>query len=599
MGLKNIFLSLSLIFFALTAFGQKVKYKDLFLLLNNKQYSDAEPFLRKFLKDNPDHPNALLYMGIIFQEKAIKDDVLKQTEMLQHHIDSAVIFYEKAYKEIDEKEVKRNDEYYESYKRRDLRTGDFAIKLSDVQFDLEKKIQGLKERKTRAGLLKGYLTAAEALYGKANGQFKDLQNNYTGTKELLLRSDEGMVKSLNRLVEVFDSCLIAFKNYKSTSQLLGKTGYNQIINLQSIKDFKSDGSSPCDFTQDDLKLWDYKSWAQSSIQTIEKEINPMRESLIAYDIEINKVREKLRKDSVDMRQELTQLTEKSPAANLKKIDPEPLPAMFFEMKITELLYVSQLIANKPLKDSVNVSLQLERVDQELGLIYKLDSVSGLLLKRDLDKEGENYKHFVVSAYGTLDVLKSLIKTTNDFANRERLRKQKEWEDKSQSLKWIINASDSIPLFSDETTVNNKYKLLVMIPDDHTLGLRYADSLATGYFFTITPSRIPDVKATFPVDKVNFTKRNLPIIRGLTTKDEKGLVYFGVIYSEAKIKEKFSVVIAKVYRSDGLAWSHTYLFDMLPASLKFDPSTSELSMKTVNPAGDSKVVVLDKNGKVLQ
>jgi hypothetical protein len=100
-GFKSILLSLSLIFFAVLAHGQKVKYKDLFLLLNGKQYNDAEPFLRKFLKDNPEHPNALLYMGIIFQDKSNKDDVLKQTEQLQHHIDSAVIYYDRAYKEID------------------------------------------------------------------------------------------------------------------------------------------------------------------------------------------------------------------------------------------------------------------------------------------------------------------------------------------------------------------------------------------------------------------------------------------------------------------------------------------------------------------
>src|SRR5258706_5796960 len=257
MGFKDIFLSLSLIFFAVAALGQKVKYKDLFLLLDNKQYSDGEPFLKKFLKDNPDHPNALLYRGIIFQEKSNKDDVLKQTEVLQHHIDSAIIFYEKAYKEIDEKEIKRNDEYYENYKRRDLRTGDFAIKLSDIQFDIEKKIQGVKERRTRSGLLKEYFTAAEGLYGKASGEFKALQSNYASAKELLLRSDEGTINSLNRVASVFDSCLTAFKNYKSTSQLLGKTGYNQVLHLQAIKDFTNDGLIPCDFTQDDLKLWDY------------------------------------------------------------------------------------------------------------------------------------------------------------------------------------------------------------------------------------------------------------------------------------------------------------------------------------------------------
>ncbi len=33
-------------------FAQKIKYKDLFVLLNAKRYTEAEPFLKKYLKDN-------------------------------------------------------------------------------------------------------------------------------------------------------------------------------------------------------------------------------------------------------------------------------------------------------------------------------------------------------------------------------------------------------------------------------------------------------------------------------------------------------------------------------------------------------------------
>ncbi len=599
MGLKKIFLSLILILVCVWASGQKIKYKDLFLLLNAKQYSEAEPFLKKYLKDNPDNPNALLFMGIIYHEKSNKDDVLKQTEVLKYDIDSAVIFYDKAYKAITEKEIKRNDEYYENYKRRDLRTGDFTIKLSDVQFDLEKRIQGLKEKKTRVATLRDYYQAAEALYGKSLEQFKTLQNNYPGEKELLLRSDEITIKSLERLVSVFDSCLMEFRNYKSTSQLLGKTGYNQILVLQDIRDFKKDGATSADFAQDDLKLWEYKLWAQHALQVIEKEINPLRESLIAYDMEINKLREKLKKDSTGIKNELIQLLQKSPNNSLRKIDPDALPADVFRMKIAELEYASELAVNRPLRDSVNVNLKLIHVNNELDLIAGLDSISAHLLNRDITKESENYKHFVGNAYGTVDVLKSLIKATNEFAKREKLKKEKEWETKSQSLKWIVNVSDSIPLFTDETTGRLKFKPLVMVPEDHTLGLHYADSVAVGYFFTITPSRIPDVKASFPVDRVNFTRRNLPILKGLSARDDKGQVYFALIYSEAKIKEKFSVVIAKIYRSDGLAWSHTYLFNMFPSSLSFDPATGELSVKTTNPAGGNNIVALDKNGKIIQ
>jgi len=64
--------------------------------------------------------------------------------------DSAVTFLDKAYNTITEKELKKNGEYYQMYSRRDLRTGEFGIKLSDVRLDLETRVSLLKERKETA-----------------------------------------------------------------------------------------------------------------------------------------------------------------------------------------------------------------------------------------------------------------------------------------------------------------------------------------------------------------------------------------------------------------------------------------------------------------
>ena len=147
---------LFLSFIVSTSFGQKVKYKDIFGLLNTKRYEEAEPFLKRYLKETNDNPNAFLYMGIIYQEKSAKDDVLKQTTRAIGNMDSAIFFYEKAYKSINEKELKRNDEFYQAYNRRDLRTGEFGVKLSDIQFDLEKKMEGLRERIDRVKMVKYY-----------------------------------------------------------------------------------------------------------------------------------------------------------------------------------------------------------------------------------------------------------------------------------------------------------------------------------------------------------------------------------------------------------------------------------------------------------
>ncbi|HQQ84171.1 MAG TPA: hypothetical protein PK059_13275, partial [Cyclobacteriaceae bacterium] len=98
---------------SITGFSQKIKYKDLFVLLNAQQFDEAEPFLKKYLKVNDDNPNAYLFMGIIYKDKSLKTDVLRDTEKRIMFLDSAVYFFGLAYKGMTEKEVDRNEEYYQ------------------------------------------------------------------------------------------------------------------------------------------------------------------------------------------------------------------------------------------------------------------------------------------------------------------------------------------------------------------------------------------------------------------------------------------------------------------------------------------------------
>ena len=144
-----------------TAYGQKVKYKEIWALLNTKQYDAAEPFLRKYLQENTDNPNAFLYMGIIFQEKSLKEDVLRNTGRAISGMDSAIVYFDKAYKTITEREVKKNSDLYQAYNRRDLRTGEFGVKLSDIQFDLERRMEGLRERIERKNKIKHYFSLSD------------------------------------------------------------------------------------------------------------------------------------------------------------------------------------------------------------------------------------------------------------------------------------------------------------------------------------------------------------------------------------------------------------------------------------------------------
>jgi tetratricopeptide (TPR) repeat protein len=577
------------------AFGQKVKYKDLFVLLNAKQYDQAEPFLRKYLAENDDNPNAYLFMGIIFQEKAAHNDVLKHTEIMINNLDSAVIFYDKAYKQMDEKEIKRNDEYYQAYNRRDLRTGKFGVKLSDVQFDIEKKMQALKERKVLVRELKTHYDNAESRYAKAQFLFKDIQLKYGNVKTLFLRSDESTISNMKRVAQVFDSAILAFKSYKDISATFGNTGYNQELDLKEITSLENDGTSSADFMQDKLALWDYKRWADNTIAGIEKVVLPMRENLISYDIEINKLREKLKKDSVSVQNDLTKLVDKILYTQLKKYDPNPLPMDVFGMKIAELEYLSELINNKPFRDSANIKLRLGLIEKELEEIKKLDSVSTKLAARDLETDVLDYNHFVNSAYGTSAVLKSLVKTTKDFADREKERKEKDFERLSGALRWMVSETDSIPLFKDVPD-GSKFKPLVLVEEKFTAGFQYVDTVATGYFSTINPARKGGVSVSFPINNNIFTRNRLPVTKALSASDENGQVFYVLFYSEEKLEEKFPVTVAKIYRTDGLAWSSNFSFEMLPAEVSFQVESGEVAVKTSNPAGESKMVFIDKNGK---
>ncbi len=594
---RIIALFIALILFTVGSVAQKkVKYKDLILLLDAKQYDQAEPFLKKYLKDNNDNPNAYLFMGLIYQEKAASEDVLTQTELAISHSDSAILNYDIVNKTIDEKEVRRNDEYYKAYNRRDLRTGEFGVKFSDVKLDVEKRTQFVKERRENIKKLKEYFLASQKLYERSIERFKLIKAN-TPENLFYLLSDSTLVGKLKSLVNLSDSLISTFQNYKNTLKLIGKTNYNQVITLEEIKSFDTDGLTNADFLKDKLLLWDYKLWATKALQTIENEIIPLRSSLVKIDQSINQLGEKMKKDSVSVEDKLVSTIPVSLIGTIKKYDPDPIPLSIFHLKMQELTYGSKLIKNRTYRDSLNVYTQVALAKEELSSIKNLDSLASALQFKDLGKELAKYPDFVTNSYGEISVVKSLINGLKEYATHEMEAKKKLLERRQLAVNWLVKGNDSIPL-----TIEVKNKTFAMVltqQDQFTIGLKFgADSLAMGYFYTVTNSRIPDISVAFPVDKINFKRNKLSLIKGLAATDGKGQIYFAVVYSSEKVKGKYPFTISKIYRSDGMAWSYNYFMDNLPIELSFIAESGELSIKTTSPTNEVKVINLDKNGKIL-
>jgi hypothetical protein len=585
-----------LLFFLLlvnVSYAQKVKYKDIFGLLSTKQYEQAEPFLKKYLNVNDDNPNAFLFMAMIFQEKSAKMDVLKQTREAMYFGDSAILYFDKAYKTVDDKEIRKNKEYYQAYNRRDLRTGEFGVKLSDIQFDIEKRMQALKERNDKLKMVKYYFVLSDSLYRKSNRLFQKLQQQYPVERQLLLRGDEQTLKNLATLSLRFDSCLKSFENYKTSSSFLGKTGYNHTLSLKPVSDFSADGKEVADFYKDDLALWDYKQFADKGKQTIEKEIIPMRTHLITYDIEINKLREKLNTDSVSVRSDLTKLIDVLLYEKLQKFDANPLPMDIFSMKTADLEYRSVLIEHKPLKDSADIHLQINLLNSEMKSLNKLDSISSKLATSDIEEKALDYTYFITNTYGSNVVVHSYIKALHDYAGRERKKKENQLALLNESLNWVIDATDSIPLTNVAKSKRNRS--LLTVGEHYTVGVNVKDSIqSNGYFYSITPSRKPGLKVLFPIEQNAFKEKNLQFARALSYGDPEGHVYYVLLYSQRVSGQAYPATLAKIYRTDGLAWSNNLALTFQPEEIIFKPETSELIVKDA-----THQVVVDKNGKMLK
>lgn len=588
------FLVLFLLFGPLCFAQKKIKYKDIFGLLNVKQYEQAEPFLKTYLKENDDNPNAYLFMGAIYQEKSGKDDVLRQTSLTITHMDSAIRCYTKAHQTITEKEIKRNNEFYQSYNRRDLRTGEFGVKLSDIQFDLEKKMEGLRERIDRVKMVKHYFTLADTLYKKSMARYTAMTGAFEKEKEFYLRADENTIKALHALSLCFDSCTKAFDQYRGSLATIGKTGYSPAMTRNEIKEMKRDGASGADFYKDDLQVWDYKLFAQKAKLAIETDILPLREHLISYDVEINKLREKMSSDTVSVRNDLTKLVNKLLLDQLKKYDPEPLPTDVFAVKIADLDYKSTLLENKLIKDTADLRLQVDLARRAMTSVHRLDSLAGRLLSRDLEYEIGNYNYFVSNTYSNGIVLKSFIKVVKEYAEREKQAREDELTRKMNSLRWMVLGGDSIPLVME--TATTKFRPLAVVDEKYTTGIRVIDSLKiSGYFYSITPSRIPDINVSFPVETFLAAQSSLATTHSLTYSDAAGQIFFVLVFSENPTEEnKYAATVAKIYRSDGLAWSNNYSLAFIPKEISFRNDTGEFVMRA-----DAQETVVDKNGKLLR
>ena len=587
--------------FAMDAEAQKVKYKDLYYLLDTRKYDEAEPFLKEFLMDpkNADHANAHFQMAVIYQEKAKKNDVLQETETLNYNIDSAVSYYQKALARIDEKEIKRNDEYYQAYQRRDIRTGKFGIKLADIQFDIEKKIEGLKKQKEKISELKGYYEQMQKSYAAAQLGFSNLQTIYPTKKILFLRADNKLIEDFDMIKKNYQQAVEYFDKYKSALGKVVGSGYDQSLHQKQIIDYQKDGKSIPEYLSDNIDFWDFSTWVDQAKANIREKVFPLREQIIVFDQELNRLHEKMIQDSASVAIDISLLAYSKLSSELKEFDAEPLPIAMFDLKIADLKYNSNVIRNKDYKDSLDVIYQLEVVSNGLHELNEMDSLVNILVGKNLTEECKNYKEYVDAQFGSETALQAYVKKKLDFVIEQKRSANAEYERIKERSRWLIAQNDSIPLF--DMKQGTRYVPLE-ITDQTTSGLYFSEEKPVeGYFSLVERTRIPKANVKFEVNPDFFNRENIDGISSKTIMDEAKHIYFVVFYTPKPEQESYAAMISKIYTSDGLAWTKSVDLAMAPKNFVYEQEAGEFIVEYNTETGTngdaSKFMVLDKKGNI--
>jgi hypothetical protein len=601
--MKNIFLLFAVFVLAsLEVHGQKIKYKDLFFLLETGKYDDAEPILKDFLKDdkNVDHANANLQMAFIFNKKIDNGNVLLAADELISNVDTALIYYDLALKYIDEKEVKKNDEFYQAYQRRDIRTGKFGIKLADVQFDLEKRVSALKEKKAKVQELQIYYKKTEGTYSAALEEYKKIRQDFPTQKILFLRSNEDLLKRIGEVEDKSKQALKNFDSFQSTLKKIDRSGYAPALHMKDIISYEQDGDTNIDLTSDNVYFWDYAKWAESVRKGIKDKIVPLRAELVTYDQSLNELIERLKIDSLSVVDKIKPLS--SIISKLREFDNDPLPESVFNLKIADIKKSSLVMDHLNFKDSTDVIFQLGYINTRLNYLIEMDSIANSLMRRDMAEDERNYTDFISSQYNGASGLQAFVKSKSDEVLEEQRNVKLQFEKLTERSRWLIEAQDSIPIFVNVNTGRTKYVPL-LINDQLTAGLYFSGkSLVQGYFATINNKRTQALKVVFKVDAENFKKQTLEYTKTLITADDDGHVYYLMFYNQMPEKEEFAASICKIYSADGLAWEKNVVLATAPKEMLINGSTGDLiiSYNMANYLGGQTIadrLVLDKKGQV--
>lgn len=289
--IANIFILTSLLLTNLT--GQSLRYKDIFASLKTSKDFEVYQLLMTYHELEPRHANTYYQLGIINQRWMREYDPLLKSDLVKSNISNAKVYLSLCLRFLDEKEARRNVDYYQYVK---IPEGKKGIEFQDIVKDVQDRIQDVEQYGNNIMNIDYNFIGCVKSYNQCIRTFNDINQKNSRLKDLYFIKDESFSKELTALKNQFDSTLLYLKGLKKALSECPIGNYSPEYKLVQIDVYRLHGLTSVNFLNNKLSLWDFGTWIDSFQKTKNSDVNELFSKAKETDILHTRYIENLRKN---------------------------------------------------------------------------------------------------------------------------------------------------------------------------------------------------------------------------------------------------------------------------------------------------------------
>jgi hypothetical protein len=252
--------------------GQGLRYKDVYASLKSSKDFEAYQLLMAFQGQDPRHANTYFQLGVINQQWMRKYDPFLKSDLVKTSINNAGLYYSLCLRFLDDKEAKKNGEYYQDVK---LPEGKKSIEFADIEKDVLNRIQDVVLYGIQIKNIDSRFIGCVKSYNQCIRTFNDINQKNSRLKDLYFIKDTSLTRELEALKSQFDSTLFYLNGLKKALIECPIGNYNPEYKLVPIDIYRLHGLTSVNFLNNNILLWDFGSWYESFKKTINTDVSEL------------------------------------------------------------------------------------------------------------------------------------------------------------------------------------------------------------------------------------------------------------------------------------------------------------------------------------